>query len=205
MEITYRKMTFEEIIHLKRQLITVWGLIEKIGIKWIVLTFVTIFPLMIFERNVSSEIQLIILIVDQILIVGIILFWNKRDPEMLFNKTLKNEIDVGDVEILNIKSDCVYKRKDLGDFGTGYYFDLGSKTLYLQGQHLDLLYQARKFPNSEFEIIRTKSAKVLINCKTRGGYLKPKKTLEAFTKEQYKSGDYHTDGQVIDMKIHEIK
>ena len=54
MEITYRKMTFEEINQLKRQLITSWGFIEKIGIKWIGLTFVTILPLLIFEKNVSQ-------------------------------------------------------------------------------------------------------------------------------------------------------
>ena len=35
MEITYRKMTSEETNQLQRQLITVWGFIEKIGIKWI--------------------------------------------------------------------------------------------------------------------------------------------------------------------------
>lgn len=205
MEITYRKMTFEEINQLKRQLITSWGFIEKIGIKWIGLTFVTILPLLIFEKNVSSKNQLIIVIIEQLVVVLAIIFWNKKDPEILFNKTLKKEIYYADAEVVNIKSYRVFKRKEFEDFGTGYYFDLGRKTIYLQGQHLDLLNHSRKFPNSDFEIIRTKREKILIDYKTKGDYLKPEKTLKSFTKEQYKSGDFHNDGQIIVLNIEEIK
>lgn len=198
-------MTFEETNQLQCRLITFWGFIEKIGLKWIGLTLVTIVPLLILEKNVSSKNQIIIVIVEQLVVVLAIFFWNKKDPEILYNKTLKKEIDFTDVEVVNIKSYRVFKRKDPEDFGTGYYFDLGKQTIYLQGQYLDLLNHSSKFPNSDFEIIRTKREKILIDYKTKGEYLKPEKTLKSFTNEQYKSGDFHNDGQIIDLNIEEIK
>jgi len=205
MEISCRNMSIEETEQLKRQLISTWGLIEKTGIKWVALTILTILPLLIFEKSISSQNQLIIISIEQLIVVSMILLWNKKDPEFLHNKTLKSEIYFGDVEMVNIKSNKVIIRKDSEDFGMGYYFDLGDKTLFLQAQHLDVLNHSKKFPNTDFEIIRTKRHKILIDYKIKGEYLKPVKMLKAFAKEQYKSGDFHYDGQVLDLKIDHLK
>lgn len=206
MQVDTRKMTYDESLQLKKQLISTWGFVEKTAMKWIALTVITLIPLLIFEKKVPPKTELIIVIIEQIVVAILIILWTKKDPIIGAHRVLKKEIENGVLEIIRIKSDKVVKRKDPEDFGNGYYFEIDKdKVIFLQGQHLDILSHERKFPNTDFEIIRTKNNKILIDYKTNGELIKPIRTLKAFSKEQYKIGDCHFDGQIIEININDLK
>ena len=81
-----------------------------------------------------------------------------------------------------------------------------NETLFLQGQYFDELQYSRKFPNTEFEIVRTElTFNELIDIKPLGEYLKPEKKLKAFTKEQFENNEVHYDGDLLKISIEQIK
>ncbi|MFI1742874.1 hypothetical protein [Thalassobellus sediminis] len=78
--------------------------------------------------------------------------------------------------------------------------------MFLQGQYFDELQYSRKFPNTEFEIVRTElTFNELIDIKPLGPYLKPEKKLKAFTKEQFENNEVHYDGDLLKIPIEQIK
>lgn len=98
------------------------------------------------------------------------------------------------VTVYNIKTDRVIKRRDPEDFGPSYYIDLGQdnecKTLFLFGQYLDD-FEKKKFPSTEFQLIKGKGGQV-IDLIPSGEYLKPVKTLKAYSKRDFKTGKFLT-------------
>ena len=91
--------------------------------------------------------------------------------------------------------------------GSGYYIKVSeNETLYLQGQYFDELQFSQKFPNTEFEIVKTNLIlNELIVINSFGKYLKPEKKLKPFTKEQFEQNEVHYDGDLLNIPIDEIK
>lgn len=167
-------------------------------------------PLLLYDKfvdKVSSEIQLMILIPLLIFSVGIVVYWMNKNGELGWNKKVDNEIKNGKAQVFRIVTDKVIRRDETYDLGSGFYIKISeNKTLFLQGQYFDQLQYSRKFPNTEFEIVKTNLAhNDLISINSLGQYLKPEKKLKAFTKEDYENNRVHYDGELLNIPIDEIK
>ena len=210
MEKTERPYNLEEIKLLKSRKYSLWQHFENFGMKWIIATFILIGPFLLYEKfvqEVPPKTELPIVIILQIIAIIAVLIIMGRMGEIDWNKKVDNEIKNGKAQILKIKTERVVKRKDPEDFGSGFYLEIDkNKTLFLQGQYFDELQYSRKFPNTDFEIVRTKlNFNELIDINSFGEYLKPERKIKAFSEEQYESGNIHYDGDVLEMSIDEIK
>ena len=200
----------EEIKELKSRKNSLWQHFENFGMKWMGITFILLSPLLLYDKfvsKVSSETQLMILIPLQIISVGIVIYWMNKNRELGWNRKVENEIKNGKAQVLKIETEKVFKRKETYDLGSGFYIKISeNETLYLQGQYFDELQFSRKFPNTDFEIVRTKlNFNELIDIKSFGKYLKPEKKLKAFTKEQFENNEVHYDGDLLNIPIEKIK
>jgi hypothetical protein len=193
---TERPYNLEEIKNLRSRKNSLWQHFENFGMKWIFIIFILLIPCFIYEKivgKVSSETQLLTLIPLLIISAGIVIYIMNKMGEIGWNKKVENEIKNGKAQILKIKTEKVIKRKETFDLGSGFYIKISeNETLYLQGQYFDELQYSRKFPNTEFEIVRTKlTLNELIDINYYGEYLKPTKKLKAFTKEQFEKNEFH--------------
>lgn len=209
MERTLRPYNQEEIRLLRARKFSAWQHFENFGMKWIGATIVFIVPLLLFEKfikEVPPSIELPILIVLELIAISLVLYWMNKSGELDWNRNIEKEIKSGQAEVISIKTETVVKRKDPKDFGSGFYLKIDdSKTLYLQGQYYDELQYSRKFPNSDFSIVRSKQTGEMIDIKAKGKYLKPIRKIEPFTNEQYKTGMIHYDGEILEIAIDEIE
>jgi hypothetical protein len=205
-----RPYNTEEIKLLKSRKNSLWDHFENFGLKFIGITFVLLAPLLLYDKfigKVSSETQLLILIPLLIISIGTVIYWMNKNGEIGWNKKVNNEINNGKAQVLKIQTDKVFKRKQTYDLGSGFYIKISdNETLFLQGQYFDELQYERKFPNTDFEIVRTKlTFNELIDIKSFGKYLKPEKKLIAFTKEQFDKNEVHWDGDILEIPIEQIK
>lgn len=204
-----RPYNSEEIKKLRSRKYSLWQHFEHFGMKWVFASLILLAPFLLFEKYVEEvppSIELPIVIVIEIIAISLVLYLMKRMGEIDWNKMIETEIREGEAEVLKLKTDRAIKRKDSEDFGSGFYLKIdGNRTLYLEGQYLDQLQYSRKFPNTEFEIVRTKWNNELLEINSRGKYLKPERKLKPFTKEQYKSGNRPFDGDIVELPIDEIK
>lgn len=167
-------------------------------------------PFLLFEKfvqKVSSENQLVILIPILMISITIVIYWMNKNGEIGWNKKVENEIKYGKAQVLNIETEKVIKRAETYDLGSGFYIKVSeNETLYLQGQYYDELQYSRKFPNTNFEIVRSNlTQNELIAIYSFGKYLKPEKKLKPFTKEQYEKNEVDYDGDLLNIPIDEIK
>jgi hypothetical protein len=208
MEQYFRPYKESEKADLRSRKYSLWQHIEHFGMKWIFILLILLAPFLAFERFVTSvppETEGPLTIVLVIISIVATFYMMKRMGELDWNKIIEQELHTGQVEVIKIATDRVIKRKDPEDFGSGYYLKIDKdQTLYLEGQYLDELQYSRKFPNTEFEIIRTKWNNELLEINSHGKYLKPERKLKPFTKEQYKTGDRPFDGDIINLPIDEI-
>ena len=210
MKKTERTYNPEEINLLKSRKYSLWQHFENFGIKWIAILFIIILPFLIYDKfidKVSSKIQLIILIPVLIVSIITVIYWMNKNGELDWNKKVENEIKNGKAQVLRIETKKVIKRKETFDLGSGFYIKISeNETLYLQGQYFDELQYSRKFPNTDFEIVKTNlTLNELITIKSFGKYLKPEKKLKPFTKEQFEKNEVHYNGDVLNIPIDEIK
>lgn len=207
---TERSYNSREITLLRRHKYSFWQHCENFGLKWVFATSALITPLLLYEKfiqDIPSKIELPVVIALQIIGIIIVLVIMKRWGEIDMNIDIENEIKNGKAQVFRVKTDKAFKREDLGDFGSGFYLKIdNNKTLFLQGQHLDEFQDLRKFPNSEFEMIRTKLfANDIVDMNFFGEYLEPEKKLEPFSEERYGVGDIHFHGDILETSIENIK
>lgn len=209
MERFTRPYTDSEKQNLRNRKFSLWKHIENFGMKWIFILLILLAPFLLFEKYVKEvppETELPITLVIIIISILLTVYLMKRMDELSWNRNIEREINSGEAEVIKLHTDKVIKRKDPEDFGSGFYLKIDeNRTLYLEGQYLDELQYSRIFPNTEFEVIRTKWYNELLEIKSSGKYLKPQRKLQPFTKEQYKSGNRHFDGDIIETPIDEIK
>lgn len=205
-----RPYNLEEIKLLKSRKNSLWEHFENFGLKFIGVTFVLLAPLLLYEKfvnKVSSETQLLILIPLLLISISTVAYWMNKNGEIGWNKKVEKEIKNGKAQVLKIQTDKVFKRKQTYDLGSGFYIKISdNETLFLQGQYFDELQYGRKFPNTDFEIVRTKlTFNELIDIKSFGEYLKPEKKLKAFTRDQFEKNEVHWDGDLLEIPIEQIK
>jgi hypothetical protein len=203
-----RPYSAEEIKLLKRRKYSAWKHFEHFGMRWVYTTLIMLAPLLLYEKfvmDVPPQAELGILIILEIIAISLVLHWMKKSGELDWNKIIEDDIKNGYAEVLKIQTDRVVKRKDPEDFGSGFYLKIDeNKTLFLQGQYFDELQYARKFPNTNFEIVRKNLDKELISIFSTGKYLKPERKIKAFKEAQYKTGSIHNDGDILELHIDDI-
>jgi hypothetical protein len=207
---TERKYNLEEINMLKSRKYSPWQHFENFGVKLVGIIMVFLTPLWLYDKfvdNVSSQKQLFILIPLIIISVVIVIYWMYKNGEMSWNTKVEDEIKNGKAQVWKIETKKVFKRKETYDLGSGFYIKIAeNQTLYLQGQYYDELHCSKKFPNTDFEIVKTNlTNNEIITLTTFGKYLKPEKKLKPFTKEQFEKNEVHYDGDLLNIKIDEIK
>ena len=206
---TERTYNPEEINLLKSRKYSLLKHFENFGIKWIAILFILLLPFLIYNKfvdKVSSKIQLLILIPIVIVSIISVIYWMNKKGELDWNKKVENEIKNGKAQVLRIETEKVVKRNQTFDLGSGFYIKISEKeTLYLQGQYFDELQFSRKFPNTDFEIVKTNfTLNELITINSFGKYLKPEKKLKPFTKEQFEKNEVHYDGDLLNISIDKI-
>lgn len=180
---------------------------ENALMAFIIIAGILLLPLLAIDKyivDVPSTIQLITLV--PIICVAAYLAY-RLDKTGNDSPYLKTDIEAGVVTVYHVKTDKVIKREDPEDFGLSYYFDLGPtseyKTLFLFGQYLEDDLDEHVFPCTEFQLIKGKSGQV-IDLIPSGVYLKPFKTLEAYSKKDFKEGKVPDDGQLLTVSIDDI-
>ena len=145
------------------------------------------------------------------IIIGAFIFSLKYYSKFKKETRIENQMPLKKVnaEIVNVKTKKAIKRKDPEDFGVAFYIDVKdsnnkSKTLFLWGQYLDFLVYDKKFPNTEFNIIRRSDTKQTMDIEVLGDYFKPEKTLPPFSNEVWASGEIPKDGEILNTSIDEI-
>ncbi len=190
----------EEARVLKKNLLTPWKLCESTALKWVLLTLVTLVPLLVIEKRLSSEAQLVYIIIQQLAVIPLTALLTFKDPEIRFLRSLKQDIAEGETEVLRVRSNRVLHRRPSGDLGSGYYFEIDeTSVLFLQGQHLDQLKMEGNFPSTDFQIIRTVRTGTIVDMKSTGDPIQAEGSLKAFTPQEQRS--CHFDGQTVNCGI----
>ncbi|HRG89408.1 MAG TPA: hypothetical protein PLW44_10335 [Chitinophagales bacterium] len=208
--ITTRPISDEEKQMLLKQLRGVYTRIEDFVLKFISVVFVLLSPFLVYDHfsPVSSNIQLVYCIAVVLIAIAATIWLTIKWEGGFSNAKQIAAITNAMVEVVHVNASRVIERKDPEDFGLAYYVEVFEnskpKTLFLWGQYFYELDEAL-FPNTEFEFIRLKGSGEFISFKTLGHYFKEEKVLPPFTEEIFKSGNYPTNGQVLDVVLDEIE
>jgi hypothetical protein len=206
-EITERQLTFEEKKILEEQ----YGTFDKRAGRVATIFFfsfaVCLLPLLAIDKylyDVPSNIELIAFI--PMIITSALVTYKIYGFESIESKGAKADLEHGTAIVYKIKTNRVYRRKDLEDFGPHFYIDLGNnsehKTLFICGQYL-MDFKRKAFPCTEFELVKTKRGQV-INLVPGGQYLKPEKVFKAYSMKDYRAGLVPDDGQLLKISMDEI-
>jgi len=133
---------------------SIWQHFENFGMKWIIIIFLLLAPLLLYEKfveKVPSNTQFLIVIPLLMISFGIVIYWMNKNGELRWNKKVDYEIENGKAQVLRIETEKVFKRQESFDLGSGFYIKISeNETLFLQGQYLDDLQYSRKFPSNYF-------------------------------------------------------
>lgn len=203
-----RLLTSEEKYVLKKMKLSFMDKVEKFFLKWIFFTMITIIPFLLFEEycyEVKERIEILVVVISQMLSIILSFLMIKRMGDFDYDKLISSELKNGWVEILTIETDFAIKRQDAEDFGVGFYLKIGKeKVIYLTGQLYDVLEYEREIPSTKIKIIQTLEHKIFLEFKNEGDFFLPNKIIPPFSEEQYKIGEVHYDGQVLEMNINNI-
>jgi hypothetical protein len=92
------------------------------------------------------------------------------------------------------------------DEGIGYFLELADgRVLYLGGQYLYHVAEARRFPATEFEISQVAATGDFLGLTPRGSYLAPSSTRPPFTAEEYEAGVVPEDRAMVDRAFEDLR
>lgn len=204
-EIYHREINKQEFRELASRQPSTWKKIERFSMRLIAVMMVLLIPFLIIDKffQVQSHTEGIIVMGLLIIAVIVTIYWTKGDPVIAFEKQSSK---TSEIEIIHCTTKRAIKREDTEDFGVSFYLDTeDGRTLFLQGQYLDMLESDKQFPNSEFELVRTKTTKEFIDFKIKGNFFEPEKLLKAFSKDDYEKGIVPEDGEVLEIEFDKIK
>jgi len=200
-----RELRVEEIEKLKSGITNINELV-KTGIwNWIIVSVITLIPMFILFNVLGKNGRIIYLIADQLLVITFFVKNLKLFDTIKTNIKIKKAIKEGHAEVTRIKANKAIIRPDSNNTSQGYYLDIvNNKTIYLQNEYIERLHFQNKFPNTEFEIVKTFANNRYVDTIILGQPLSVEKEIAPFSKEQYKSGNIHKDGQILETPIENI-
>jgi hypothetical protein len=204
--VTVRPLSSNEMKLINARRPSIYNIIEEYAKFFIGIYLVFLIPLLLIDNffSISSTVQFAYCILSFFLTMYIV---KKISKKYKGSNGKGGQSESNLAEVIYVKTNRAVERKDIEDLGSAFYLEVNdgvqNKTLFLWGQYLDELGE-RKFPNSEFELIRKADTKEFIGIELTGRYFKPEKTLPAFDKELWRNGRCHEDGQIINKLIDEI-
>lgn len=92
---------------------------------------------------------------------------------------IRNALADGQVIVKEVAATAVIELAEYEDEGSGWLFDIGAgQVLFLKGQSYEPEDESLPWPNSEFEIVRTRHGKMWVGIFCHGEELEPVRVLE---------------------------
>jgi len=108
----------------------------------------------------------------------------------------ENDLTGGVAEVTRFRATSAIRVKDSEDEDSGYFLHLeDGRTLFLRGRYLYDLEEAKKFPCSEFDLVRGLKSGAILDLVCSGSYLPSQKTTIPFAQLQLK--EIPTDGDIV--------
>lgn len=103
-----------------------------------------------------------------------------REHEARNRAELAAALADGHAVVKRVRAVAVVEVEPMEDEGTGWFFDLGDgRTLFLKGQDYDSPDEDAAWPNTDFEIVRTRSAGRWLDLRCHGQALRPVRVVRA--------------------------
>lgn len=210
-KISTRPLSDVEKKQLKSQQPTVYKKVEDFMLKTIYIFLILLAPILVIDHfwQMPSTIEAITLIGILPLTLLFAYKITQNHEGGFSNKKNLDSINKGQAEIIHVQTSRAIKIEDYDDFGLAFYLEVQlnqeQKVLYLWGQYLDELVYEKRFPNTEFEIVREFESKQILDVKLMGKFFAPERILPPFDAQTWKSGKFPMDGDLLDRSMDEIK
>jgi len=187
-----------------------WSTFESYVGRFTFVLVLLLMPLVVIDKYfpISANNQLLTLFTLALIALIIVRYTQKNYEGIRTRKQVLAAITNGRAEVFSVKTSRAVEREDPEDFGTAFYLEVQmageQKLLYLQGQYLDELAWEVTFPNTEFELIRRADTHELVEVRLNGQHFKPERTLPAFPKARWQSGNVPEDGELLDGRLDEL-
>jgi len=113
-----------------------------------------------------------------------------------------------DIEVLIVKTGRILQKPNDNSTHFGYFIDVhlnGKKhVLYLNNKIIDEKVAEGLFPNTSFEILRTRDTAVIFDIIVKGEYLEPE-IIEPWNEANYLNDEVPADGEILECSIEEIR
>lgn len=115
----------------------------------------------------------------------------------------QDDLAGGVAEVTRFHATKAIRVEELEDEGDGYFLHLNDgRTLFLRGQYLFDLEADKKFPCSEFEVVRGPRSGAILNLVCCGSYFPSQKIIASFRQPDLKA--VPTDGDIITVPWEKI-
>jgi hypothetical protein len=204
MEVYLRDLTSDEIEDLKLSISNIRKLMYGIIFKWGFISIITLIPLFFF-KEIANSIIFSYIALDQLLVIALNIYSSKLIDKIAQKKKIEEAINHGKAAVTSIKTNKVIECQLRDNLSKGYFFDIGNgKTIFFENYHLAMLEFLGKFPNSDFEIVRTEVNNLYIAVLTKGKPINPIKVVRHLSINQYRIDKNYKDWQIIDRSIESI-
>ncbi len=115
----------------------------------------------------------------------------------------RDDLAGGVAEVTRVHATKAIRVEELEDEGGGYFLHLkDGRTLFLRGQYLFDLETNKKFPCSEFEVVRGPKSGAILNLVCCGSYLPSQKIIASFRQPDLQA--VPRDGDIIEVPWEKI-
>jgi hypothetical protein len=109
-------------------------------------------------------------------------------------------------EIFTFSAVDAIRVEEFEDEGSSYFLRLtDGKVLFLNGQYLYDYEESKRFPCTDFDIVRRSRLDFVMEVVCRGNYIAPSKVLKPFTMEQFQQNEAPEDMTYVDVAWDEIE
>jgi hypothetical protein len=112
------------------------------------------------------------------------------------------DVERGEAEVSRYEVADAVQVEEFEDEGSNYFLRLrDGRVLFLSGQFLYEMEEARTFPSSVLEVSRSPQGRLVLDVRCTGSYLPPSSTLPPFPE----SGDVPSHGDVLEVDLDAIR
>lgn len=203
--ITERPLNVEELRSIQPSPRSTWARAES----WFLTFMVPFFILMLTFLWVNKYLQVSSLVegLISIGIVGVSILLTGLIRKRLSGPHEPSLTSATTAQVIHVRTDRALLREDPDDLGRSFYLEVETrpaKCLFLWGHQLDELSEEGLFPNTEFVLTRIVGLGEHLKVELRGKPFQPERTLPPFTRQQFKVGLGHNDGDIINFPLDAI-